>query len=378
MTPDFSPAEEAFRQEVRAFFRTDYPRAVIARAQRGEVITRADQEEAQRALQARGWLAAAWPAEHGGPGWSARERYIFEEEGERAGMAPLCPTGLHYIGPILCAFGSPEQQRAWLPDILESRTFWAQGYSEPEAGSDLAGLAMTAVRDGDDYILNGTKIWTSYAHFADWIFCLVRTSKEARRQDGLSLICADLRSPGIAIHPIISMDGAHHLNRVTFDRVRVPASGRIGEEGRGWHYATLLLRNERLSYAHMGRKKADLAALRAAAQTGGAASDPAFMHRLSVAEIELRILEMSVLRALGEDTPEPVVSALKIRFTRMAQTITELQRLYAASHDPASGGGGGISGPVAALYLAERAGTIYGGSTEIQKTLIWRHLASGH
>jgi alkylation response protein AidB-like acyl-CoA dehydrogenase len=374
MDLSFSTAEEAFRQEVRAFFATDYPASVVEKVRRGDTIDRAAQELAQRALNARGWLGYAWPAPFG-PGWTATQRYIFEEEGERAGMAPLSPTSLFYIGPILCAFGSPEQQRDWLPDILESRTFWAQGYSEPEAGSDLASLRMTAVRDGDDYILDGTKIWTSYAHYADWIFCLVRTSKEARKQDGMSLICCDLCTPGITIHPIVTMDGEVHLNRISFDQVRVPASGLIGEEGKGWHYATVLLQNERLSYAHMGRKKADLAELRERALGGEAGKDLAFMARINRAEIELRILEISVFRALSGEITAAAVSALKIRFTELAQMISELQRLYAVTWH-ASARSDGVAGKSAASYLFERAATIYGGATEIQKTIMWRQIGA--
>ncbi|GLT00973.1 acyl-CoA dehydrogenase [Sphingobium jiangsuense] len=369
MNLDFTPAEEAFRREVRAFFRNDYPAAVVEKMRRGDPITRADQEQAQRALHARGWLAYAWPAPFG-PGWTAMQRHIFEEEGELAGMAPLSPTSLFYIGPILCRFGTEEQQREWLPAILESRTFWAQGYSEPEAGSDLASLRMTAVREGDHYVLDGTKLWTSYADYADWIFCLVRTSREARKQDGLSLICCDLRTPGISVQPIPTMGGEAHLNRVTFDKARVPASGLIGEEGKGWFYANALLQNERLSYAHIGRKKADLAELRRAGS-----GDDAFAARLAATEIDLAMLEMSVLRALaGEMTPQ-AVSALKIRFTEAAQAVTELQRLHAASF---AADASGVSGKAARAYLSERAGTIYGGTSEIQKTIIWRHLASPH
>lgn len=368
MKLDFTPEEEAFRREVRAFFHNDYPSGVVEKVRRGAYITRADQELAQRALHARGWLSYAWPPPFG-PGWTATQRHIFEEEGELTGMAPLSPTSLFYIGPIICKFGTPQQQREWLPDILESRTFWAQGYSEPEAGSDLASLRMSAVRDGNRFILDGTKIWTSYAHYADWIFCLVRTSVEPRKQDGLSLICCDLRTPGITVHPIPTMDGEIHLNRVTFDQASIPASGLIGEEGKGWFYANALLQNERLSYAHIGRKKADLTELRRA---GG---DDAFMMRLAAAEIDLAVLDMSVLRALaGQMTPQ-AVSALKIRFTEAAQRITELQRLHAASF-PSNANA--VSGKAAKAYLFERAGTIYGGTSEIQKTIIWRHMSGSN
>ena len=367
----FSAVEDEFRQEVRAFFRADYPASVVQKVRRGETITRADQELAQRAINARGWLSYAWPAPHG-PGWTAVQRTIFEEEGELAGMAPLSPTSLFYIGPILCAFGTAEQQQTWLPDILESRSFWAQGYSEPDSGSDLASLTMTATRDGDHYVLDGTKIWTSSAHYADWIFVLARTSKEPRKQDGISLICADLRTPGISVHSIPTMDGEVELNRVVFDHARVPVNGLIGEEGNGWFYANALLQNERLSYAHIGRKKADLAELRAAAEAGEAAQDAAFMRRLALAEVDLAMLQMSVLRALAGDVAPQAVSTLKIRFTEAAQGISELQRLYAAAFGQSRAA---VSGKPARTYLFERAGTIYGGTSEIQKMIIWRGLA---
>jgi len=187
---------------VLEFFATDYPRHVLDKLRAGQRLVKADQIASQQALNARGWLGVSWPKEQGGTGWTPQQRYIFDYELDQAGAATIIPMGVIYIGPILCAFGTPEQQREWLPAILESRSFWAQGYSEPGAGSDLAGLGLRAERDGDHYILNGTKIWTSGAHWADWIFCLARTSKEARKQDGISMICADLRSAGVTAYPI--------------------------------------------------------------------------------------------------------------------------------------------------------------------------------
>ena len=194
-----TPAEQAFRHQVRDFFANDYPQHILAKTHAGQKLTRDDHIASQRALNARGWFGVSWPKEFGGPGWTPTERYIFDEELETIGAPGIIPMAVIYIGPIICAFGTPEQQAHWLPDILESRAMWAQGYSEPESGSDLASLRMTAVRDGDDYILDGTKIWTSSAHWADWIFCLVRTSQESRKQDGISLICADMRTPGITV-----------------------------------------------------------------------------------------------------------------------------------------------------------------------------------
>lgn len=393
MRLELTPAQRAFQADVRHFFTHDYPRDILAKMQAGQRLTRGDQVRAQQALNARGWFGVGWPREHGGPGWSPVERYLFDAELERAGAPNIIPMAVLYIGPIICAFGTPEQQATWLPDILESRAMWAQGYSEPEAGSDLASLSFSAVRDGDDYILNGTKIWTSGGHWADWIFCLARTSREARKQDGISLICADMTTPGITVHPIITLDGGHELNRVEFVDVRVPAANRIGEEGRGWHYANVLLQGERLSYAHIARKRVDLAHIRALAETTtgdeGAPliGDPLFRRRLAETEIEVDALEIAVLRALTGEPQPATISALKIMATECAQHVTELELQVAGRNrapllDRTPDGwadAAPLIPPHAAVavqrYLFERAQTIYGGATEVQKTIIWRSLA---
>src|SRR5580704_2508358 len=210
MNLTYTAAEEAFRLQVRDFFENEYPRDIPDKLRNGDILGRADHIRSQRALQARGWLAIGWPQEHGGPGWDATRRYVFEEEMDRAGIPHLLPMAILYVAPVIYTFGNIEQRRRWLPDILESRSLWAQGYSEPEAGSDLASLRFRAERDGDHYILNGTKIWTSYAQWADWIFCLARTSNHPRKQEEISFICADMSSAGITVQPIISLDGVHH------------------------------------------------------------------------------------------------------------------------------------------------------------------------
>lgn len=388
MDLSFSTADRAFAAEVRRFFANEYPRDILAAMREGRKLTRADHVRSQQALNAKGWLGMGWPAEHGGTGWTPVQRYLFEQELELAGAPSIIAMAVIYIGPIICAFGTPEQQARWLPDILESRAMWAQGYSEPESGSDLASLRMSAVRDGDDYILDGTKIWTSGAHWADWIFCLVRTEKAPRKQDGISMVCADMRTPGITVHPIVSIDGSHELNRVEFDTVRVPAKNLIGEEGKGWHYANVLLAAERVSYAHIGRKKADLAALRRAAAEGD--PGPMFARRLALAEMRLAATEVSVLRVLTGDAAPARVSSLKIACTELAQEITELW-VELAGRDRAvlldrSRSGWQAAAPAAiafavprtASYLFERAQTIYGGATEIQKTIVWRALERGN
>lgn len=392
MDLSLSPAEQAFAADVRRFFAEDYPKEILQLLRDGRKLTRDDQVRAQQALNAKGWLGVGWPAEHGGTGWSPVERYLFEQELELAGAPSIIPMAVIYIGPIICAFGTPEQRARWLPDILESRAMWAQGYSEPESGSDLASLRMSAVRDGDDYILDGTKIWTSGAHWADWIFCLVRTEKCPRKQDGISMICADMRSPGITVHPIISIDGAHELNRVEFDNVRVPAANIIGEPGKGWHYANVLLAAERVSYAHIGRKRADLAELRRVAATlpgvfaGTMMEEPLFARRVALAEMRLAAVEVSVLRVLCGEAAPAAVSALKIACTELAQEITELWVELAAQDRAALADRtqadwqasvpavAPFAVPRTASYLFERAQTIYGGATEIQKTIVWRAL----
>ena len=385
-----SDAERGFQAEVRTFFATDYPQAILEKMRRGQTLTRDDHVRSQRALQSRGWLGVGWPKEFGGPGWSPLQRYLFDAELERAGAPNIIPMAVIYIGPIICAFGTPEQQARWLPDILESRALWAQGYSEPEAGSDLASLRFSAVREGDEYVLQGTKIWTSGAHWADWIFCLARTSTEPRKQDGISLICADLKTPGITVHPIISLDGRHELNRVEFDAVRVPVTSRIGEEGRAWHYANVLLKNERLSYAHIARKNTDLARLRglaaeAPADGGGRMiDDPAFARRLAEVAAEVDTLEISVLRALVDGAEPAVVAALKVLCTECAQRVTGLfLGLAGRSRGPLLDRSAPdwaqaaplvpeFVAPAAQSYLFERAQTIYGGATEVQKNIAWR------
>ena len=383
-------ALEDFRQEVRHFFATEYPRDVLDKLARGDRLSKADHIAAQTALNAKGWLGVSWPKEDGGPGWSPMQRYIFDCELDLAGAAGIIPMGVIYIGPILCAFGSAEQKSRWLPDILESRSFWAQGYSEPESGSDLASLRFSAVRDGDHYILNGTKIWTSGAHWADWIFCLARTSKEARKQDGISLICADLRSPGVTVHPIPLIDGSAELNRVEFDNVRVPVDNRIGEEGRGWHYANVLLKNERLSYAHIGAKRREIARLRVMAETHplSASERTTFHARLSAAEIRVDMIETTILRALASEMDMATAALLKIACTESVQEINALAvelagpgsllmldreqqgwQAQAPHVDP--------FGPRAIqTHFFDRAQTIYGGATEIQKTILWRSLGA--
>ena len=406
MDLDLSAEDVAFREQVRDFFRNDYPAHILEKVEAGRHLTRQDQAESQLALQSRGWLGTGWPVECGGPDWTPFQRYLFAEAREAVGAPAPVPMSIVYIGPIIAAFGSPEQKQRWLPDILNVRSFWCQGYSEPEAGSDLASLTFSAVRSGDEYVLNGTKIWTTLAHWADWIFVLARTSTEARRQDGISLICAEMTTPGITVHPILSIDGTHDFNRVEFSDVRVPAGNRIGDEGAAWKYANILLKNERLSYAFVGVKRADVEKAKSFARSTPAAGwsngrgdatptkmmidDPSFLRRLAAVQIELDVLEIMVLRARLVDVEMSMVSMVKILATECSQHVTELFLKIAGRnrlamldrHDANWSDAAPLISPFATVgmqtYLTERNSTLYGGTTEIQKEIIWRSMCKSH
>ena len=386
-----SAEDEAFRQRVRRFFEHEYPVDIKQKIARGQSLGKDDYQRSERALAGRGWSAPGWPEEYGGPGWNLVQRYIFDEELERAGAANVIPMGLVYLGPVVYTFGSEEQKQRWLPDILHSRTFWAQGYSEPDAGSDLASLQCRAERDGDDYVVTGEKIWTSYAQFADWMFCLVRTGRTDSKHEGISFLCIDMQSAGVAVHPVISIDGKHHLNRVTFDDVRVPVANRVGEEGKGWHYATYLLTHERTSYAHVGEKKQQLVKLKQLAKdtpapAGSMLDEPLFGARLAQVEIDVLTLEYTALRVLASvaegGAPGNESSILKILATETAQAISTLYLELAGPYGAAAFDDGvtpewalalgfpeyAASG--AARYLFDRSQSIYGGANEIQRNLI--------
>ncbi len=391
----FSDDDEKFRLTVRAFFERDYPRDIVEKMARGASPAKADYQRSERALASRGWLAVNWPKADGGTGWSANKKYIFDEELERAGALNVVPMGLLYVGPVIYTFGTEAQKKRWLPGILASTTFWAQGYSEPGSGSDLASLQCAAGRDGDDYIVNGTKIWTSLGQHADWIFCLLRTDNSGKKQEGITFLCIDMKTPGIEVKPIITIDGKHALNSVHFEDVRVPVANRIGEEGKGWTYANYLLGHERTSYAHVAGKRKQIGDIRAVAERteAGAArliDDPAFRAKLTSLETRLDALELTVLRTLASvaegGAPGEESSILKVIATELAQDITELgleaHGPYAMPAFPdavaptwtdntalPSG-----AAPAVARYLGARAQSIYGGSNEIQKNIIAKRI----
>ncbi|QJB68856.1 acyl-CoA dehydrogenase family protein [Parasphingorhabdus halotolerans] len=389
MNLDQNPALIPFRDKIRSYFETEYPQDILEKVASGASLTTAEVRRAEMALGEKGWLASAWPEEHGGPGWSIEEQYIFDEELERAGAPTVTPMGVVYVGPVIYTFGSDEQKAQWLVGIRDGSVGWAQGYSEPEAGSDLAALQFSAVRDGDEYILNGTKIWTSAAQHADWIFLLTRTSKEEKKQQGITFICCPLDESGVTVKPIITIDGKYYLSQCEFVDVRVPATNRIGEEGKGWSYSQYLLGNERTSYARIGGKRKQLANIRAIASrilTGGnqrLIDDEFFVQRLSQAEIRLDALEITTLRVLSSvrdgGSPGNEASTLKIVATDIAQEITTLFLEAAAEHgnrkfedsvSPDWIGDSSFAAPGVATYFGTRAQSIYGGTNEIQRNII--------
>ncbi len=380
---------EAFRAEVRAFLREHLPADMAARTLRGYHAHKDDMVAWTRILHARGWSAPHWPREHGGTGWTPLQRHLFEEECAVAGAPPTCTSAFMLVAPVIYTFGNAEQIARHLPPILRGETFWGQGFSEPNAGSDLASLKTRAVLahdgEGEHYVVNGQKTWTTEGHYADWLFCLVRTDPQAKPQRGISFLLIDARSPGITMRPIVSIDGAHSLNEVFFDDVRVPVTQRVGEEGQGWSCAKFLLDNERAFSAEVPRNKRMLARLKALAATQP--FDAAFSRRVAEVEAELRALEMLTLRALDEQGSDravawPAGSILHVLGSELQQKtgamLVQALGERGVVDYPEDAAPDAVPGPVAAPgitadFLYRRAVTIYGGSNEIQRNLIARH-----
>lgn len=385
------PADEAFRLEVREFLRTHLPADLARRGGSGFHPVREDQRRWQRILFERGWGAPNWPIEYGGTGWSHLRQFVFDEECALAGAPATDNAGLRMFGPVIYAYASPELKERLLPAILRGELFWGQGFSEPNAGSDLASLATRAERDGDHYIVNGQKIWTSAAHTCDVIGCLVKTKPEAK-QRGISFLCIDRNSPGITIRPIIDIGEGYSLNEVFFDNVHVPVENILGEENMGWTYAKAILENERAISAEVPLNKRKLAQLREIAQreqsNGQRVIDqPGFAARLAQLEVDLRALEWLTLRALTEKsggTTLPYGSLLKIRGSELLQRIGEMAvealgeyGMYVYAEPDENGIAAWPPGPeyapgVTADFMYRRAATIYGGANEIQRTIIAR------
>ena len=382
---------DAFRAEVRHWLAENLTadlREVTERAT-SVFIDKPHNLAWQRILATRGWVAPHWPAEYGGPGWDETERYIFASECARAEAPSLAPMGLRMVAPCIMRYGTEEQKAHYLPRILAGEDYWCQGYSEPQAGSDLAALSLRADRDGDHYVLNGSKIWTTHAHFANRMFCLVRTSREVPRQAGITFLLLDMDTPGINVRPIVSIANDHDFNQVFFEDVRVPVSGRLGEENQGWTVAKYLLEFERaVAYAaglHAARDK-----LEAAARETGLLEDLQFRRKLSLVAAQISAIEaveLGVMAAMASGrNPGPASSLLKIQGTETQQRIQELAievaGHYAApdQHEARQPGSGlaaltDDSAMIAApRYFNGRAASIYGGSNEIQRGIIARQV----
>jgi alkylation response protein AidB-like acyl-CoA dehydrogenase len=378
MDTRFSDEDMAFRALVRDFLHQAWTPELAARIDADASYPQAIVEW-QRRLFERGWVAPGWPKAHGGCAWSPTQCYIYELERSAIGAPEVLPFGIKMVGPVIIKYGSAEQQARFLPRILRGQDWWCQGYSEPGAGSDLAALKTRAERTGDHYIVNGSKIWTTYAQHADWMFCLVRTEASARRQDGISFLLIDMKTPGIRISPIISIDGEHSLNEVFFDDVRVPVAHLIGEQDKGWTYAKSLLAHERTAIAGVGDSKRHIHRLRELArrETRGAKpllDDPLFQARLADIEIELMALETMELRALWQASkgqgPGAESSLLKIKGSEVQQAIQQLMMDMAGLYGAVLGDSGHDFGNEARRsFMYGRAATIYGGSNEVQKNI---------
>lgn len=388
----FSPEDLAFREEVRSFMRESLPPAIRDKVFAGIELSRDDHRQWQRCLHQRGWGGVGWPREFGGPGWSPTQRYLFEEESAAAGGPRLIPFGVKMVAPVIMAFGNEAQQRRFLPGISSAEEWWCQGYSEPGAGSDLASLKTRAVRDGGHYVLNGQKTWTTLAQHADWIFCLVRTDPDVKPQRGISFLLVDMKTPGVTVRPIITLDGAHEVNEVWFEDVRVPVENRVGEENAGWTYAKFLLGHERTNIAGIGIAKRELRKLKrvAAAEFRNGRpliDDPLFSARVAQVEIDLMALELTNLRVLAAEhqrrAPGPEASILKVKGTEIQQTISELllqaagpyalpyrREAMAAGYAECAAVGPAHAATLAANYLNLRKLSIFGGANEIQKNII--------
>ena len=369
MDLNYSAQELAFRDDVRSWLEKNLPEDLDRKVANYEHLSKDDLLRWHRILAKQGWVAPAWPKVWGGTGWNVVQRYIFEEELGYAGSPPLIPFGLSMCAPVLLQFGSEAQKKRFLPRIYQGEDFWCQGYSEPGSGSDLASLKTRAVRVDDQYIVNGQKTWTTLAHYADWIFCLVRTDPTGgKRQEGISFLLMDMKTPGITVRPLILMDGAHEVNEVFFDDVKVPAENLVHEEGKGWTVAKYLLGHERMNTGRIGESKRQLAKLKEFSSSK--IDDFRFRDRLTRLEVELQALEITNLRFLDRmrhtgQPPGADVSMLKIRGTEIQQGLTELMMQAAdpAAHDD-------FSSSVRKKYLSTRKTTIYAGSNEIQRNII--------
>ena len=392
MNADFTAEELTFQAEVRSFLRNEFPPDLKAKVDANIRLGKDDMVRWQKILYEKGWAAPTWPVEHGGTGWSHTQCHIFSTEMGLIGAPEPIPFGMKMVAPVIMAYGSEEQKQRFLPDILASNVWWCQGYSEPNAGSDLASLKTSAVRQGDHYLVNGSKTWNTLGQYADWIFCLVRTDNTVKKQEGISFLLIDMKTPGINLKPIELIDGFAEVNEIFFDDVKVPVENLVGEENKGWTYAKVLLTHERTNISGVPRGKRRLKALRKfAAESDDGYGRPmsenaSFAKRIAEAEIELRALEYAELRTLAAlsigKAPGPESSILKIVGTELSQSMDELflelagykalPYLPEQFEDGFEGEplGPGTSAAAALTYFNNRKQSIYGGSNEIQRNII--------
>ena len=389
----FTPEEIAFRDEVRSFFRDHLPDDIREKLVDGEHVGKDDMVRWTRILNEKGWAVPHWPEEHGGTGWDPMRQYIFLEELQKTPAPSPLPFGVNMVGPVIYTFGNEAQKKHFLPRIANLDDWWCQGFSEPGAGSDLASLKTRAVREGDHYIVNGQKTWTTLAQYADWIFCLVRTSNEGKKQEGISFLLIDMTSPGIEVRPIQTIDGGHEVNEVFLTDVKVPVENLVGQENKGWDYAKFLLGNERTNIARVGMSKQRVRRIRELAAKEMSSGrplieDPHFLQKLASVEIDLKALELTQLRVVAAEAkrgntgkPDPASSVLKIKGSQIQQATTHLlmqvmgphampyhaHEIDGSNEPPIEPDYAGAAAPA---YFNTRKVSIYGGSNEIQKNII--------
>ena len=392
----FTPEELKFRDEVRAWVKANLPPETAAKVHKAQHLTREDQQGWAKILGKKGWLGYGWPKEFGGPGWSAVQKHLFEEECAMAGAPRIVPFGPVMVAPVIMAFGNKAQQERFLPGIADGSVWWSQGYSEPGSGSDLASVRTKAERKGDKYIVNGQKTWTTLGQYGEWMFNLVRTSNEGKPQTGISFLLIDMKSPGVSVRPIKLLEGGCEVNDVFFDNVEVPADQLIGEENKGWTYAKHLLSHERTNIADVNRAKRELERLKRIAKAEGVYDDLRFRDQIALLEVDVVALEMLVLRVLSAEKSGrnalDIAGLLKIKGSEIQQRYTELMMLAAGPYSlpfiheamdagwqgdqaaPAGlqgfPGGDVANATLAANYFNYRKTTIYGGSNEVQRNIV--------
>jgi len=386
MDLNFTPEELAFRDMVREWIDASVPKETAHKVRNSLRLSREDQQGWQKILGRQGWLTYNWPVAFGGTGWNAVQKHLFEEACARACAPRIVPFGPVMVAPVIMAFGSPEQHRRFLPGIASGEVWWSQGYSEPGSGSDLASLKTRAEKRGDTYIVNGQKTWTTLGQYGEWIFCLVRTGSDGKPQTGISFLLVDMKSPGITVRPIVTMDGEHEVNEVFFDNVEVPAGNLVGEENKGWTYAKYLLAHERTNIADVNRAKRELERLKRIAKAEGLWHDQRFRDQIALLEVDIVALEMMVLRVLSAEKSGKqsldVAGLLKIRGSEIQQRYSELMMLAGGPcttpylHEAMDAGWQGDIAiestllPLAPYYFNQRKTTIYGGSNEVQRNIV--------